>query len=292
MAAMEPLAVVQVLVGGLLLGGLYALAAAGLNLIFGVMRVINIAHGEFLMLGAYVAFFLWSAGRVNPLLSAPVAMLATGALGLAVMWLVVRRAMRGAELTPLLATYGLSVLLTNLALQAFQGVFRSVPAWSGAFQLSGVTVSQARAIAFGAALVISLAVWLYLHHTMQGKAIRATAQHPEVAMACGIDVEQVRRLTFAIGSALAGAAGALLVSFLSVSPSVGGTFILRAFAICVVGGLGSFPGALAGGLILGVAESLAALWTTTQIAEAVAYFLLILVLLARPQGLLGLRERA
>ncbi|HEV2126622.1 MAG TPA: branched-chain amino acid ABC transporter permease [Chloroflexota bacterium] len=284
---MEPLVLLQVIVGGLLLGGLYALAAAGLNLIFGVMRVINIAHGEFLMLGAYVAFYCWRATKLDPLIAVPVAMLVTGLLGLLVMRVVVRRVMRGTELTSLLATYGLSILLLNVSLYAFEGVFRSVPAWTGSIGFAGLTISRARGIAFVAAIILSLTVWLFLRYTTLGKAIRATAQHADVAMACGIDIQRVYLYTFALGAALAGAAGALLITFLSVNPSIGSTFILRAFAICVIGGLGSFPGALAGGLILGVAESLTALWTNTQIAEAVSYFLLIVVLLVRPQGLLS-----
>jgi branched-chain amino acid transport system permease protein len=279
-----------VVVGGLLLGGLYALAAVGLNLIFGVMRVINVAHGEFLMLGAYVAYFLWASFRLNPLIALPVAMLVTFILGVVVMRIAVQRVVGGPDLMPLLVTYGLSVLIMNGSLYAFEGVFRSVPAWSGSISLAGLSVSQARAIAFMGAVVLSAVVWFFLRRTTQGKAIRATAQQAEVAVACGINVQKVRLYTFGLGTAMAGAAGALVISFLSVTPSVGTTFIGRAFAICVLGGLGSFPGALAGGLILGVAESLAALATTTQLAEAVSYVLLIAVLLARPQGLLGLRD--
>lgn len=280
----------QVFLNGLLLGGLYSLAAAGLNLVFGVLRVINIAHGEFMMLGAYIGFYLFQGARINPLLSLPLAMAATFALGWLLMRFVVRRVVGGPELMSLLVTYGLSTLIANVALYFFEGVFRSVPVFSGGVQMVGLTVSRGRGIAFAAALLISAAAWLFLQRTTTGKAIRATAQQPEVAGACGIDVEQIRRVTFGLGAALAGASGVLISFILSFSPSLGQLFILKAFAICVVGGLGSFTGALAGGAILGVAESFTALATNTQIAEAVAYGMLILVLLARPQGLLGFRE--
>ncbi len=280
----------QVLVNGLLLGGLYALAAAGLNLIFGVMRVINMAHGEFLMLGAYVTFYSFSLLGLSPLVSLSLSMLITFGLGWLLMRFVIRRVIGAPELMSILVTYGLAVLIANLGLFFFEGVFRSVPAYSGSIPLMGLSVSKSRGIAFLAAIAISTGTYLFLKHTTLGKAIRATAQHAEVAVACGIDVERVRFFTFALGAALAGAAGSLLITFLSVTPSIGGVFILRAFAICVVGGLGSFMGALGGGLILGVFESLVAFGTNTQIAEAVAYFLLIMVLLVRPQGLLGVKE--
>lgn len=280
----------QLLINGLLLGGVYALAAAGLNLIFGVMRVINVAHGEFLMLGAYGTYYAFSAFKLHPLISLPLAMLITFALGWLMMRLAVRRVVGGPELMSLLVTYGLSILIMNLALYAFGGTFRGVPAYTGSLSLAGMAISRARGAAFLAALAITAGTWYFLKCTAMGKAIRATAQHAEVAVACGIDVERVRLITFGLGSALAGAAGALLITFLSVSPSIGATFILRAFAICVIGGLGSFTGALGGGLILGVAESAAAFATNTVIAEAVAYALLILVLLVRPQGLLGVKE--
>lgn len=280
----------QVAVNGLLLGGLYALAAAGLNLIFGVMRVINLAHGEFLMLGAYVTYYAFSRLDLDPLLSLPLSMLATFGLGWLLMRFLVRRAVDGPELMSLLVTYGLAVMISNLGLFFFEGVFRSVPVYIGSVPFLGLAVSKARGIAFLASLAVSGGTYLFLRHSVLGKAIRATSQQPEVAVACGIDIGSVRCFTFALGAAMAGAAGTLLITFLSVSPSIGGVFILKAFAICVIGGMGSFTGALGGGLILGVAESLTAYAANTQIAEAVPYLLLLLVLLVRPQGLLGARE--
>jgi branched-chain amino acid transport system permease protein len=279
--------VAQILLNGLLLGGLYALAAAGLNLVFGVMRIINVAHGEFMMLGAFLAFYLHQWFGLNPLLSLPLAMAAAFALGWALQRFLIRRAMEGPELMTLLVTYGISIALMNLGLFLFSAVFRSVPVFTGSFPLLGLTLSRSRSIAFLAALAVTGLAYLFLQRTMLGKAIRATAQHSEVAMVCGVDIERVRLVTYGLGAALAAAAGSLVIFIMSVAPSMGQIFILKAFAICVIGGLGRFEGALAGGLILGVTEALAGYYGSGQTAEAVAYLLLILVLLLRPQGLAG-----
>lgn len=286
---LDPAALAQVLTGGILLGGIYALVAVGLNLIFGVLKVINIAHGEFMMLGAYVTYFLFTRYDLPPLLSLAASMPATFALGWLLQRFVVRRVMGGPELMTLLVTFGVSILITNLALELWSADFRSVPYYAGALRLLGVALSRARLVAFVSALVLTGAVWWFLKRTHIGKAIRATAQHPEVALTCGIDIERVRLITFALGSALAGAAGSLLIPMFSVDPTMGHRFILKAFAVCVIGGLGSFQGALAGGLVLGVAENLVAFAATSQHAGAVAYLLLIGVLLFRPAGLLGVK---
>jgi branched-chain amino acid transport system permease protein len=287
---LDPQILAQVLLNGLLLGGLYALAASGQNLVFGVMRIINVAHGEFMMLGAFTTYVLFAKLQLNPLLSLPVSMVLVFGLGWFLQKRLVRRAMEGPELMTLLVTYGIGITIMNLGLYLFSADFRSVPVFSGSLPLLGLTLSKSRGIAFAAALLITYLCYLFLQKSAMGKAIRATAQHAEVAQVCGIDVEQVRLVTFGLGAALAAASGSLVIFIVSVAPSMGQIFILKAFAICVIGGLGSFTGALGGGLILGVAEALAALYGSSQIAEAVAYVLLILVLLVRPQGLLGLKE--
>lgn len=287
---MEPTILLQVTFNGILLGGLYALAASGLNLVFGVMRVINVAHGEYMMLGAFLTYYLHRWLGLNPLLSLPLAMAAVFALGWLLQKLLVRRAMEGPELMTLLVTYGIGISIMNLGLYFFSADFRSLPVFSGSLPLPGIAISRSRGIAFLAAVTITLLAWLFLQRTMMGKAIRATAQHSEVAMVCGVDIERVRLVTYGLGAALAAAAGSLVIFIMSVAPSMGQLFILKAFAICVIGGLGSYLGALGGGLILGVTEALAALYGSSQTAEAVAYVLLILVLLIRPQGLLGVKE--
>lgn len=280
-------ATLQVLVNGLLLGGLYALVAAGLNLVFGVLRVINVAHGELVVLAALVTAVLWEAFRLHPLLGLPVAVAVVATLAYLAYRLVVRRVVRAPELVTLLVHYGLSVFLLNAMLYVFQARYRSVPVFTGSLPLGPVAVSEGRGLAFLLAAAITAAVWLFLHRTDAGRALRAVAQHPDVAAACGIDVERVRSQAYVLGAGLAAAAGALLSFILAVSPGLAPSMVGRAFAICVLGGLGSFPGALLGGFLLALAESFVSYAYQSQAAEAVGYVLLVGTLLLRPQGLLG-----
>lgn len=284
---MGAVATLQVLVNGLLLGGLYALTAAGLNLVFGVLRVINVAHGEIVVLSALLTAVMWEAFRLHPLLALPLAAGAVALLAYLVYTAAVRRVVRGPELVTLLVHYGLSVFLLNAMLYVFQARYRSVPVFTGSLPLGPVAVSEGRGLAFGIAALATAAVWAFLHRTDAGRALRAVAQHPDVAAACGIDVERVRRQAYVLGAGLAGVAGSLLAFILAVSPSLAPSVVMRAFAICVLGGLGSFPGALLGGFLLALAESVVSYVYQAQAAEAVGYALLIGTLLLRPQGLLG-----
>jgi branched-chain amino acid transport system permease protein len=279
----------QLLVGGLLLGGVYALAAAGLNLVFGVMRVVNFAHGDLMMLGAYTAFWLYSLSGVNPI----VALLIVAPLLFGVGWLaqrfLVERVVGQPPLMSLILLWGVSLVVANLALYLWTSNARSIPYFSGGIDLQGISVSRSRGIAFVLALGLSVGVWLFLQRTRWGKAIRATAQSSEMALVCGIDVRRVRMLTFGLAAAMAGAAGNLIITLLSINPGIGPSFLLKAFTIIVIGGLGSFPGAFIGALIVGIVESLAAYAINTQAADAVVYFALILFLLVRPGGVMGVR---
>ncbi len=287
----DPLLLTQIIVSGLLLGAVYALLATGLNLVFGVMRVINISHGDLMMLGAFVTFGLYDAFRLNPLLSLLVSVPLLFGLGWLMQWALVRRVVGQPPLMSLLMTWGVAIALRNVGLYFFTANYRSVSAFRGAFELGGIALSRSRSIAFTAAVVITLAVWFFLQRTTYGKAVRATAQSAEMAQICGIDVDRVRLVTFGLAAALAGASGSLLITTLTINPSIGGPVILRAFAIIVVGGMGSFVGALAGALTIGVAEALTAFFLTTQLAEATIYLLLIAVLLIRPSGFFGVREQ-
>ena len=277
----------QIAVGGLLLGALYALLACGLNLIFGVMRVINIAHGEFLMLGAFGAFFLFSIFDINPLLALVIIVPLAFLLGYIVQRILIERLVGGPELSSLLATYGLSILVMNLSLASFTSDFRSVPVFQGSFIIGEIAFSKPRLIAAGVSIVITWTVYLFLEKSKRGKAIRAVSQHPEIAQICGIDATQIRMLTFGMALAMAASAGVLISMIFSFSPEIGADFILKSFAIIVIGGMGSFIGAFLGGLILGLGESFTAFFLTGQWAEGVAYFLLVLVLLVKPKGLGG-----
>ncbi len=280
----------QVLVSGALLGAVYALLAIGLNLIFGVMRVINIAHGELLMLGSYITFWLFTLWGVNPLVSLLVAAAGLFVLGVGLQLGLVERVVGQPLLSSLLLTFGLSSFLSGLALNLWTANYRSVPAFGGSVEVAGLALSLPRLIAFGVALAITVAVFLFLGSARIGKAIRATSQNAEVALVCGIDVARIRLLTFGLGAAMAAAAGSLFAVIYTVYPEMGRTYLMKAFAIIVLGGLGSFGGAFLGALALGVAEALAAFVWNTQLAEAVAYVLFIGVLLARPSGLFGVRD--
>lgn len=282
---------VQILINGLLLGGIYALVAAGLSLIFGVMRVINFAHGEFLMLGGMFTFFLFSLYGINPLVSLLIVIPAGLLIGAAVQRALLRRVVGAPPMMSLLLTFGLSFFLIGLGQALFTNVFRSVPYLDGSWQLAGLDFPRMRTVAFVISAALIVAVYLYLRHTRSGKAIRATAQHAEVAMTCGIDTAKVRRRAFAIGAGMAFVAGNLLVSITAMHPQIGIDYILKSFAIVVLGGLGSFIGALLGGLILGLVEVFGTFYVGPAFGQAVAYIMLLLVLIARPGGLMGTAER-
>ena len=277
----------QVVVSGLLLGGVYALFAAGLNMIFGVLRVINLAHGELMMLGAYTTFWLFAANGVNPLLSIPVSGALVFVLGAVIERGLVERVVGQPLLSSLLLTFGLSTLFMGTALYFWTANFRSVPYLTGSADVLGLDLSKSRLVAFAIALGVTAATYAFLRFSTFGKAIRATAQHAEVAQVCGINVGRVRLATFALGSAMAAIAGSLIAMIFTISPEMGRMFIGRAFAIVVLGGLGSFVGAFLGALVLGVAETVAAYFTDTHLAEGVAYAVLVLVLLLRLSGFFG-----
>jgi branched-chain amino acid transport system permease protein len=284
------LTLVQVAISGVLLGAVYALLAIGLNLIFGVMRIINIAHGDLLMLGAYATFWLFALWGVNPLLALGLVVPGMFLLGVLLQRALVDRVVGQPLLSSLLLTFGLSSLLVGLALNLWTANYRSVPAFSGSLVVGGVALSLPRLLAFSVALAITAAVYWFLTRAKLGKAIRATAQNAEVALVCGIDVASIRLLVFGLGTALAAAAGALLAVIYTIYPEMGRAFLMKAFAIIVLGGLGSFQGAFLGALALGVAEAFAGYIWNTQIAEAVAYVVFIGVLLVRPGGLFGTSE--
>ena len=288
--ALTPEMIGQVIVSGVLSGALYAMVALGLALIFGVMRVINIAHGPLLMLGAYVTFFMYSRLGVNPFLSVPVAMAALFVVGVVLQRTLVFRVVDAPELSSLLLTFGISIALVNLAQNAFTSDLRAVEYLTGSWVVGGLALSRPRFIAFLFALAVTGGAFLFLKTTRLGKAIRATSQSREVARVCGIDVARIHMLTFGLASALAAAGGSLLAVIVAIQPEMGGVWTFKSFLVIVLGGAGNYPGALLGGLLLGLVEQLSSLFLTTQLSEVVAYVLLVLVLLVRPTGLLGGRQ--
>jgi len=282
-----PTMVGQVVISGLLAGALYSMVALGLALIYGVMRVINIAHGTILMLGAYTTFWWFHLLGVNPYVSLLASMPLMFLLGVILQRILVDRVVDAPELSSLLLTFGISIALVNVAQLAFTSDIRSVEFLTGAFLVGPIAFSKSRLIAFAFALVITLLAFWFLQRTKLGKAIRATSQSSEVAMVCGINVQRIHRYAFGIASALAAAGGSLVAVVIAIQPEMGGVYTLKSFLVIVLGGAGNYPGALLGGMLLGLVEQLSSLFLTTQLSEAVAYVLLVLVLLLRPTGLLG-----
>lgn len=284
--------VLQLAVNGILLGGVLALSALGFNIIFGVMRVVNLAHGDFVVLAAVLCAYAFTQFGINPLLLLPLTIVAGFCAGALVHRFLLRRLPReiaSAEASSLTLTFGLSYFLAGGGLAVFGGRFVSVPFLTGAYQLGPISVPQARLLAFGAALVLSLGFALFLRSTLLGRAIRATSQHLEGAMACGIDVDRVRTLGFATGTAIACAAGTLVSFLFNVNAQQGVLYTVNAFAVVVIGGLGNYTGAVLGALILGLCESFSSYLLGATLAEAAPYLLFIVVLLLAPAGLLGKR---
>jgi branched-chain amino acid transport system permease protein len=285
-----PAMVGQVVVSGILAGALYAMVALGLALIFGVMRVINIAHGPLLMLGAYATYFVYSVTGLNPYATLPISMAALFAVGVLLQRTLVFRVVDAPELSSLLLTFGVSIALVNLAQLGFSSDLRAVEFLTGSFVAGPIAFSKSRVVAFLVAAAITAGAFLFLKSTRLGKAIRATSQSREVAMVCGINVQRIHLLTFGLGSALAAAGGTLIAMIVAIQPEMGQVWTFKSFLVIVLGGAGNYPGALLGGMLLGLVEQLAALFLTTQLSEAVAYVLLVVVLLVRPTGLLGGRQ--
>jgi branched-chain amino acid transport system permease protein len=287
MTVVTPAMLGQAAISGLLAGALYALVALGLSLIFGVMRVINIAHGPLLMLGAYTTFFLHQMFGLNPYASVLVSMPLLFAVGAVIERTLVFRVVDAPELSSLLLTFGISIALVNLAQLAFTSDLRSVEYLTGSYLVGPFAVSKGRLIAAGFAGLITAAAFLFLKTTKLGKAVRATSQSREVAMVCGVDVQRVYLVAFGLASALAAAGGSLIAVLVAIQPEMGQIYTFKSFLVIVLGGAGNYPGALVGGLLLGLVEQISALFLTTQLSEVVAYVLLVAVLLARPTGLLG-----
>jgi branched-chain amino acid transport system permease protein len=276
------------------MGALYAMIGIGLTIVFGVMRIINLAHGEFVMLGMFAAFWTQRLWGFDPFLSILAWTPVFFGAGVLAYRLLMRRIIPGGELNTLLYTAGLSLLLANVALLLFTGDYRTITLQYAVTPMRplGIAVPAALAIGFGVAAVITLALWLFLARTDAGRAIRATSQNPEAAVLMGIDVERVSAVAFGLGTALAGAAGVLLAPSLYLYPTVGELLIVKSFVIVVLGGLGSVPGAIAGGILLGLVESLGAVYVSTTYKDGLGYVMFLLVLLYRPSGLFGVGKAA
>lgn len=284
---METLA--QTMTSGLLTGALYAMIGIGLTVVFGVMRIINLAHGEMVMLGMFGAFWGQALWKLDPFVSLLLWAPLMFAGGMLVYRFLLRRVIPGGELNTLLYTAGLSLLIANLALFAWTGDYRTISLSYGdePARPFGISIAVPLAVAFALAMAITAALWLFLSRTDLGRAIRATSQSGEAAVLMGVDVERVAMVTFGLGTALAGAAGVLLAPSLYLYPTVGELLIVKCFVVVVLGGLGSVPGAIAGGLLLGVVESLGAVYVSSTYKDGIGFVLFLAVLLYRPSGLFG-----
>jgi branched-chain amino acid transport system permease protein len=285
-------AVVQLIVNGLLLGGVLALSALGFNIIFGVMRVVNLAHGDLVVIAALTCAVAYGRWHINPLLLLPITVLGGFIIGACIQRFLLRRLppeIASGEASSLTLTFGLSYFLAGAGLWIFGGQIRSVPYLTSSIQLGAISVPQARLLAFVAAIVIAGLLGLFLRYTPIGRAIRATSMNLDGALACGVDADFVRTVSFGLGSAVAAAAGTLLSYVYTFNPQDGIPFTISAFAVVAIGGLGSYTGALIGALVLGFAQSFASYYAGSTLADAAPYVLFVLVMLVLPQGILGRR---
>lgn len=280
-------------VNGLLIGGTYATVALGFSLVWGVLGVVNLAHGALIMLGAYATFWLFTLSHVDPLLGLPLVAAAMFVFGYGVQRVVINQVIRAPFFITFLLTFGLQLLITSIAQAAWTADIRSVTTpYSGSNLSVGPLVIP---VIRGAALLIAFAVAVILHvvltRTRLGVAIRATASDQEAARLMGIPIARIYGVTFAIAAATAGVAGGLISLSFPIFPAMGTSYTVIAFVTCVLGGLGSVPGALLGGLLLGLLQTYAASWLGPDYDNIVAFSVLILVLLVRPAGLLGRTRR-
>ncbi|BDG62376.1 branched-chain amino acid ABC transporter permease [Caldinitratiruptor microaerophilus] len=279
----------QSIVSGLLWGAVFALIALGLSLIFGVVDIVNFAHGEFLMVAMYLAWVLNAFWGWDPLLTLPLGAAALFGLGVLTYRLLIRRVLDAPMLAQIIVTFGLMVFLRSLAHLIFRADYRSVqdPLVQGTFTLFGVHVTWPQAVAGLGALIITGLLYWFLYRTETGWALQAVAQNKQAAALMGIDPDRFYSLAWGIGSASVGIAGILLSNFYYIHPEVGAIFGTLAYVTVALGGFGSVPGALVAGILIGLAESLAGVFIDPKLKYAVVFSLYLVVVFVRPRGLMG-----
>jgi branched-chain amino acid transport system permease protein len=279
----------QILINGIFLGGLYGLSAIGFSLIWGVMNIIDLAQGAYLTLGAYVTFWLFKMWGIDPFLSLPASAIILFGVGYFIENQIIKRVLRYGMIMILVVTYGLNLILENAMLVVWSANYRSVtPSYSGArLVLEHVDIPYIRLALFIAALVIAGLVTLFLNRTRLGNAIRATSLNRLAANLVGVRTDVIYAATYGLAAALAGVAGSLISMVYTISPTMGDDFLTKIFVITVLGGFGSIPGAIVGGLILGIVESFTSFYIAPGLMNAISFILLVLILILRPQGLYG-----
>ncbi|MGE0715833.1 MAG: branched-chain amino acid ABC transporter permease [Alphaproteobacteria bacterium] len=281
-------------VNGIILGSMYAIMGAGLALIYGTMRILNFAHGEFYMLGGFFVFFLFAQQHIHPVPAVIVATLGVGLIAALVQRLTVSVLVKreGWAFSTIAVTLGISVFLQNLALALWGERYQSVPYFvDGLLRIGDFRLPWQRVLIFAVAVAVMATMAAVLRWTRFGWAVRATAQDPEAAAVVGVPAARIHTITFALGAALAAVAAALLAPLFAVNPWMGLPLIIKAFVVVVLGGLGSFPGAIVGGFLLGIVEAVGITLTSSEWRDVIAFGVMIAFLWVRPWGLFGVKER-
>jgi len=279
----------QQIVNGILIGGVYVLVALGFSIVWGIMNIVNLAHGAFIMLGAFATYFIWQATHLDPFLVLPIAAAILFAVGYATQATVVNFVVRAPLLVTLLLTFGIEIFVTNVALFVWKSDIRSVsPAYAGeSIAIGELLIPVTKLGALGLAIVITALLALFMNRTKMGRAIRAVGMDLTAARLMGINIPRTYALTFALGAALAACAGVLISATQPFDPNIGASYTTRAFVICVLGGLGSIPAVLVGGLLFGLIETIGSVVFGAGYKEAITFVVLVIFLVLRPQGLMG-----
>lgn len=280
---------IQALIDGVLMGGVYALAALGISLIFGVMKITNFAHGALITVGMYITYMICTVAGINPYVALPIVIVAMFIIGYVIQKFLLNPLMGVGGHNQLLLTQGLAIILENLVLVIFSANYKSVSvaSFDSAIKLGAITINKPRLVAFIFVAIISLGIYFILEKTDLGRAIRATSTESTGATLMGIVVPKINCIAFGIGVVCAGVAGALILPSQYITPTAGNTYSLKCFVIAVFGGLGNIWGAVIAGLIIGVVESFTSLFLGCSWADMVIYLIFILTLIIKPTGLLG-----
>ena len=281
----------QAILNGILFGAVYVCIGMGFSLVWGVMNIINLAHGSFIMLGAYITYTLFTYLKIDPFLTLPISMLALYFIGYASQKYLLNYIIRASIFITLTFTFGLQILIANVALLIWTADFKSAaPSYSGeGIVLGGLVLPYIRCAIFIVALILTYLFYLLMARTKTGKAINATALNLEGAKTVGVDVAEIYARTMGISAALGGAAGALISPIMTINPFIGGPLVGKAFVVAILGGLGGTMGSFAGGMALGLVEQVGSIFFSSGYQEALGFIVLVLVLIFRPQGIVGKR---
>ncbi|NOY09650.1 MAG: branched-chain amino acid ABC transporter permease [Spirochaetes bacterium] len=282
----------QAIINGILLGAVYGTIGIGFSLVWGVMNIINLAHGSFIMIGAYLSYTFYIAYGIDPFLSIPIVMLILFLIGYVIQRFLLNLVVRGSIFITLTFTFGLQILIANICLLIWKADFRSInlPYSGVSLSLGGIIIPVIRFGIFIVAVILTILFYLFMKRTKVGLAISATAQNYEGARVVGVDVRNIYSITMGVSAALAGVSGALIIPIMSINPFIGGPLIGKAFVISVLGGLGSTVGALAGGLVLALVETIGTTIIPSSFQNLLGFVVLVLVLVFMPQGLFGKRS--